>query len=180
LLETGKSYQINELIERMIKYSDNNSWYLLYQYLDKINYNPVKIFKDINLNYNLMKSDIMMSVKEYSSFFRILFNASYLNREMSEKALALLSYTDFKNGIRSSIPPNIIVASKYGDRETGINFEIKQIHEFGIIYYPKKPYLLGIMTRGKDLKKLVKVLQDISLIVYKEIDTQIKGSADKD
>jgi hypothetical protein len=38
-----------------------------------------------------------ISVKDYASFFRILYNASYLNREYSETALKLLSETLYNN-----------------------------------------------------------------------------------
>lgn len=40
-----------------------------------------------------------ISLKEYSSFFRILYNAAYLSPKTSEFALSLLTQTDFKEGI---------------------------------------------------------------------------------
>jgi len=41
-----------------------------------------------------------VSLKEYSSFFRILYNASYLTPSSSQFALSLLTKTDFTDGIR--------------------------------------------------------------------------------
>jgi hypothetical protein len=38
-------------------------------------------------------------VIDYASFFRVLFNASYLNRKDSEKALALLTKVAFRDGL---------------------------------------------------------------------------------
>jgi hypothetical protein len=42
-----------------------------------------------------------LSVKDMATFFRILYNASYLGRENSEYALKLLSQVDFNNGLRA-------------------------------------------------------------------------------
>lgn len=41
-----------------------------------------------------------ISLKEYSSFFRILYTASYLSPSSSQYALSLLTKTDFPDGIR--------------------------------------------------------------------------------
>ncbi len=50
--------------------------------------------------------------------------------------------------------------------------EVYQLHEFGIIYHPNRPFLVGIMVRGDDFNKLMKVIRDITRIVYEEVDQQ--------
>ncbi|MDO8560151.1 MAG: serine hydrolase [bacterium] len=59
-----------------------------------------------------------MSVKDYASFFRILYNASYLNREQSERALGLMTKTRFRDGIIAGVPAGRPVAHKFGERTT--------------------------------------------------------------
>jgi hypothetical protein len=58
------------------------------------------------------------------------------------------------------------VAHKFGEKgdETKHAFS-----ETGIIYANNVPYLISIMTEGKDQSKLPSVIQDISTAVYNNI-----------
>jgi beta-lactamase class A len=174
-LEDGKSYTIDELIYRMITYNDNNAYALLLAnlppgYLDRI-------FQDIYVNYNPAKSDAPVPFSAYASFYRVLFNASYLNKEMSEKALHYLSRSVFRDGMIAGVPPNIDRATKFGERTLRVETEneekeMHQLHECGIIYYPNRPYLMGVMARGDDPEKLANVIRNITVLVYEEMDRQ--------
>jgi len=165
-LKKGKSYAREELIRRMISYSDNEAAFLLYRksYLDWI-------FKDLGMltpGARVPRGSI--SVKEYASFFRVLFNASYLNGAMSEKALDFLSSSDFNWGLAAGVPRGVAVAHKFGERDNKKGD--KQLHDCGIVYYPSRPYLLCVMTRGDDYKQLEGIIQTISSRVYEEVDKQ--------
>jgi hypothetical protein len=48
-----------------------------------------------------------------------------------------------------------------------------QLHDCGIVYYPHKPYLLCVMTRGKSSDDNSKMIAEISKLVYREVDTQL-------
>ena len=111
-----------------------------------------------------------MPVRMYASFFRVLFIASYLNKEMSQKALAYLMRSDFNEGIVAGVPPSVLVAHKFGERVSGARLEDRQLHDCGIVYYPNSPYLLCIMSRGSDFTTLDDIIKDLSLLVYKEVD----------
>jgi beta-lactamase class A len=168
-IELGKSYTVNELIERMIVYSDNQALALLSSYNESA---WLKTYTDLGINIPPMRGlDDYMSVKDYASFFRILYNASYLNKEHSSLALELLSKSEFNWGLRAGVPPEIGVAHKFGERH--IN-DMQQLHDCGIVYYPNHPYLLCIMTRGRNLSALAKAIQEISGLIYNEIQSQNK------
>lgn len=167
-IEPGKSYTVDNLLYRMMAYSDNNAWHLLfenidYRYLDTI-------LAEVGVSYDPDKEEDLMTVKSYSSLLRVLYNASYLSKPLSERALELLAHVEFKDGIVAGIPAGVPVVSKYGERTLGSGNEIKQLHEFGIVYYPNNHYLLGIMTRGNDFARLAGVLRDISGLIYAEVD----------
>jgi beta-lactamase class A len=163
----GKSYKVDDLLYKMIAYSDNDAMQLL---LDLVS---VKMFAtvlaDLGMNIaNKSAADDFISVKDYSSFFRVLYNGTYLNRDMSEKALSLLSKSTFKNGLCAGVPQGTLVAHKFGERayeEQGI----RQLHDCGIVYVGNKPYLLCVMTRGKEFAVLESVIADISRIVYNDV-----------
>lgn len=114
--ETGKAYTVEELLELMILYSDNNASNNLLSHL------PESIEKDIFETFqvpspkNETADSYKLNVKEYASFFRILFNASYLSDASSEAALNLLSKVSFSRGITGKLPKDIKVAHKFGER----------------------------------------------------------------
>ncbi|MDD2733930.1 MAG: class A beta-lactamase-related serine hydrolase [Desulfuromonadaceae bacterium] len=168
-LVAGNRYTVATLLEFMISYSDNNASSLLYNNMATKELNAVLDGMDITNRPD--NGNNSTTVHGYSGFFRILYNASFLNREMSEKALQLLSHEDFPKGISAGVPKGVVVAAKFGEFESGSHGEKKQLHEFGIVYHPKGHYILGIMTQGKDFEQQTEIIRDVSAMVYREVDT---------
>ncbi len=168
-IQSDQNYTIEELINSMIVNSDNNSKELLAQYIDPSLLNEV--YSDLNIPLGAPDSDFM-SVRSYSYFFRVLYNSTYLDHDFSEKALALLTQTNFKDGIVAGIPDYISVAHKFGERRfiNSSNNQVlgQELHDCGIIYDPIHPYLLCIMTRGVDISSLENIIQKISAGIYQD------------
>lgn len=171
-LEEGTYYTVDELIHRMIAFSDNDANDTLLLYMDEGVRN--QIYSELGIDLHIKESDAWLNVEEYAIFFRILFNASYLNKEMSEKALEILSQCDFKAGLVAGVPKGVTVAHKFAERGNPIN-DMQQLHDCGIVYYKDRPYLINIMTEGRDINKLVKIIKDISSEVYTAIDQHYKS-----
>jgi len=167
-LVTNAPYTIEELLTRMIAYSDNNAFNLLTLHLP---YEQIaEVHEDLGLTVPRETTpDDFISVQQYASLFRVLFNASYLNRSMSEKALSILATASYKNGLVAGVDNNIEVAHKYGVRHG--NDGIDQLHDCGIIYYPTHPYLICIMTKGSEFVPLATAISDLSRTVYQDIKT---------
>lgn len=162
-IQIGNVYTIEELIYRMIVYSDNEAATLLLFDIDQDDLD--KVYRDLHITIpGLRVKEDFLSVKDYASFFRILYNASYLNRQMSEKALEILTQTDFSDGILAGLPSGIKVAHKFGERRDP--YDLVQLHECAIVYYNRSPYLLAVMARGYDVDRLKDIIRGISKIVY--------------
>lgn len=169
-LSPERKYTIDELIRQMIIYSDNQAYEILLNHID--NSLLVKTFTDLGIDISAgfdNPGGNILSVKSYAAFFRILYNGSYLNRDMSEKTLKLLSEVKYQNGIVRGINnPKILVSHKFGERTFEATGE-KQLHDCGIVYLPQKPYLICIMTRGQDFSKLSSAIAQISKVVYQSV-----------
>lgn len=163
--EVGKIYSIQELIDSMIINSDNDAALLLTRTVKPEETRSAYV--DLGIS-EPQSTAYQISVKTYASFFRILFNATYLDREFSEKVLRLLSQTVFQEGLRKGIPASVVVAHKFGERDLG-NGAV-QLHDCGIVYFPNHPYLLCVMTQGKDFPRLASFIAKLSEVLYRRVD----------
>ncbi len=174
-LDPGRRYTVNDLIYRMIAYDDPAAYSLLNANMPSNRLE--RIFKDLNVEYDPHQEDDSLSLSAFASFYRVLYNASYLPEDLSEKALRYLSKSAFRDGMASGIPLNVEIASKHGERtievmKDGKEMKLYQYHEFGIIYNPNRPFLIGIMARGSDIDRLTRITRDITRLVYEEVDQQ--------
>src|SRR6185312_8614891 len=80
-----------------------------------------------------------MTVSGSSLFMRVLYNATYLSRDDSEKALSLMAQTDFTDGIESGVPNGITVAQKFGEANVAQGSTVvgHEFHNCGVVYYPE-------------------------------------------
>jgi beta-lactamase class A len=167
-VEFGKIYNRDELLHYLITQSDNTAWEALLNDLRQ-NYSEedfVVTLSDLGIIDPGAKGDQYITVQSYASIFRILYNSSYLSIPMSEKALEVLSQSAFIDGIVAGVPEGTKVAHKFGERKNG---DEQQLHDCGIVYYPENPYLLCIMTKGKNISELLTVIQHVSKEVHKEV-----------
>ncbi len=164
LLTLNRWYTTDELIKAMIIKSDNGAKDFLLnnltqKYLEEVLY---------DMGFSSINETNLLTPRTYASLFRRLYNSTFLNREYSEKALAILSETEFKNGLSLGISADVKVSHKFGaryDYEEG-NITAVELHDCGIIYYPSSPYLLCIMTRGYNVEDLQKIIGATSKIIF--------------
>jgi beta-lactamase class A len=167
-------YTIDDLIYFMIVNSDNNSAFVLIKYLEDID-SEGQEYLETYKNLGMINPDGNLSetiyTKSYSSIFRNLYNSSYLSNKYSQKALSYLSKSDFKEGLVHDLPPDIVVAHKFGER-SGLSNDQKELHDCGIVYYPRNPYLLCVMVEGYNFEHMSDVIKKVSKIVYDEVDSR--------
>ena len=176
--EDGKEYSVEELLTQMIKHSDNAATIILLQLIGEDKVRKVDHALNLDVQDGMGSTTDFVMIKSYAGIFRVLYNASFLNKAMSEKALSLLASSDFNRGIRKTVPASVVMAHKYGERD---HFDARQqrvtdqLHHFGLVYYPSKTYLLGIMTRGAKTKEgALQIIEDLSAITYREVDKQVQ------
>lgn len=171
--ENKKEYSVEDLANLMIRYSDNNAAVALSRVIGPSQIE--KVFSDggVELPKEQSRAVDYLSPREYAYFFRLLYNATYLNRAASEYSLQLLSTTDFDKGIVAGVPAGVSVAHKFGEHMTPD--ESSQLHDCGIVYHEKNPYLLCIMTKGKDFEKMASAIAEISDVTYKQVTEHLSG-----
>lgn len=172
-LVLGNSYTVEELLRNMMDYSDNISKDLLIEnhYIDEEWAN--RIYKDLRLPTLRDNSEYYISPKDFARYFRLLYSATYLNQDASEKALKILTEVDFKEGIVAGLPENVTVAHKFGER--GDQIGRFQLHDCGIVYASPDPYAICVMTKGWKMERLKEIIKDLSAIAYKNSTSPAKA-----
>ena len=167
-------YTIQQLINAMIIDSDNQALNVL-ESNDPSDFSST--YQDFKLPAYQDAGEDFMTTKSFSVVFRSLYNASYVLRSQSEQALELLSQTTFTKGIVAGTPGGITIAHKFGEHSfVNANGTLvdRELHDCGIVYYPGDPYLLCVMTKGKDFSSLESVISGVAKISYDWTDTRMK------
>lgn len=169
MLKEGNQ-RVGDLIKNMIINSDNAATLLL---IDKNKQAVNDVYQDLKLPLPEGAIDFM-SAKSYSVLFRVLYNGTYLTKDLSEQSLTLLTLTAFKDGLVAGVPEGTIVAHKFGEHTNDLPdvHSVHELHDCGIIY-PKErsPYFLCVMSRGSEFKSLEGVISGISKLVYEHVVT---------
>lgn len=162
VIKPGGKYTVKELVRRMIVNSDNHATMLLHGLIDERVYRNV--LTDLGMPISTLGTlDYRLSVKEYSKFLSVLYDGGYLTIPASEVATSLLSECVFNGGITKQLPQQLTVAHKFGEAgQPGA----KEFHESAIIYLSNRPYLLTVMTKGKDARVLASVISEVSKFAY--------------
>jgi beta-lactamase class A len=170
LIDVTKPQPIRSLIEASLKYSDNRAAETLALSAEKGGFRD--LLNDLHLQLPEDAEGDYMNVRDYATFFRVLFNASYLSKHNSEEILSLLANTEFNKGLTKYLPKDIPVSHKFGERYSDLS-NIKQFHDCGIVYLTYHPYLICIMTRSTNMDKAAEVAATLSRMIYREVTEQI-------
>ncbi len=170
----GQFYKIRDLLYRSVVYSDNTAAQILFDYYPEGYMDRILQALGIQITKPTGEVENYVTARSYANIFRVLYNASFLNKEFSNEALSILTQTKFSEGATAKLPKGTVVAHKFAERTLVYpdnSIAVKQFHECGIVYAKdgKDPYIFCIMTEGSDYKTLESVIADISLFVYEEI-----------
>lgn len=160
---TGTKFTIESTIEKMLEDSDNTAYYMALRNVER--YSPRQsVWNHLGLQ-ELFTTDGKISAKRYAVVLRSLYNAGYLSKENSSKILTLLTKTPFTEYLEKGLPKGTKFAHKIGV------IPDKNVYmDAGIVYLPNRPYLLIVMTQGKEEKEAEKIMKDISEKTYKYIN----------
>lgn len=165
-LKLGESYTIKDLMSYMIIDSNNEATAALIDNMNVEEFN--KLFRELQMEVpDLANMATVMNPTHFARLFRVLYNGSYLSIKNSEYALNLLSKAAFRGGLVKYIPENVPVAHKFGERfsEAG-----QQFHEAGVVYVNENPYVIVVMTEGRDKRILPEVVALLSRTVYSSLN----------
>jgi beta-lactamase class A len=170
-LPDGTKLTVRELLDKMLKDSDNTAVAVLFGNL------PTEDTTDIFYHIGMRNSEDAskdpdwstankFSAKDLSTMFRALYNATYITRKSSNYILSVLTQTKFSSVVPTAIPKDVKVAHKIGNFfDTDAN-KLKNYHDCGITYVPDHPYLYCVMTNDLGASEAERTISDVSNRIY--------------
>jgi len=174
--QQNKIYTVEEYLAVMIRYSDNDATSSLLNFLDSIQPGFLeKVEEELQASIPNTSTNVddIVHVHHFATFLNVLYECKYLNPSNSNKALELLNTSRYPLGFRKKLPSSLPIAHKFGVRFTENNTNSKpsiQLHQVAIIYHPKRPFLLSVMTKGSNIEDLRTVLQEAAFLTYSYLD----------
>ncbi|TSC90965.1 MAG: beta-lactamase class A [Parcubacteria group bacterium Licking1014_17] len=172
----GKEFSVEELIKIMVEQSDNTALLALLHIFEDIGIiNPLE---DVYLSLGWDMAGFMPSfgqdaqpnyeninLKTLSNMFTALYNVAYLNEEHSQKLLSFLADTPFDEKMVRGIPSSVTVSHKIGIAAGGG----KTFSDCGIVYIPKRHYILCLGSSGGDESSANQFMAEVSKAVYQYV-----------
>ncbi len=164
----GETYAIRRMVEDMLVYSDNRPIGPLLQFMRPDVWK--KVYADLGIRKQTDTGEEEWSVtpRVIALVFRSLYNGSYLDLGSSQELLNVMTQARYTKGLVAGVEIGVPVAHKFGEatmvEEGGSQTPV--LHDCGIIYKPEKPYILCVMTEGKNFTNLEETIATISRMVY--------------
>ncbi len=169
LWQKGSGYQLTlaDAIRIMLTKSDNTAARVVFDSLPQGTVE--RIFDRLDIPKILDQDEPVITAKNYSSILKSLYFSSILSKEDSNKILRMLTQTDFTDRLVAGVTSGILVAHKIGVH-TYPKSQDSIFTDCGIIYEPKRPYIVCVMMRGTEEKAKTKIAE-ISKIIYAYVST---------
>jgi beta-lactamase class A len=174
---TPGEFSVGDLVERMLTHNDPIAANLLFTVVDKKILEAV--FDDLSINSGEpFMPEVAMTPEVLSRFLRLLYNASYLSRKMSETTLTIMTENVYKDALVAGVPSGTAIPHNFSinllkDDANDAN-DLWQVFDAGIIYYPGFPYTLSVMTQGSDPRSQIKAIAEVSRFIYGKVDKHMK------
>jgi beta-lactamase class A len=151
----------------MIWYSDNYATQMLID--EETGEGMERMLYSLSAEQSFQDGTLYVDARTVVGLLRVLYNSSFLSRQHSEFALELLTQSYFPDGLRRHLPTDVVVASKFGFHGSEVSGQLHhELHECGIIYRPRSPYVMCVMTRTdrSSPESLDQLLGEISRIIW--------------
>ena len=156
-LTNEKELSVRELMEHMLKESDNTAFNVLFDNMDRSDLNRLLDYFNIKENteypfkrveYGGGYTDLVTPIHLYN-IFSSLYLSTVLYAQDSEYILSLLTVTtDFDTNYEASIPQNVSISDKFGEYYVD---DSKLYHDCGIIYIDQSRIFFCIMMLNIEL-----------------------------
>jgi beta-lactamase class A len=164
---TLQEMAIQDLIELMLVESDNTAFRVLARQVTLQDLRDISRYLDyynetVDTEYPI-QNDYAVTPRSTSHLFLSLYLSTILQPEHSEYLLSLLAHTTFDINKEAHIPPEVVVAQKYGSYYVGTE---QFFHSCGIMYLDETRIFYCVMTKDIEKDKATEIIGGIVHRIY--------------
>jgi beta-lactamase class A len=157
---SGFKLTLREAVKYMLEQSDNTATRVVYNHMqNKLTYDEQSLAR-LDIDQDIENGQAVITARSYGSVLKGLYFSAYLNHADSQELLGYLTHSTASNRITAQLPDDVKVAHKIGVYNA--NWAES---DCGIVYVPKRPYLLCAMV-GLPEDEANKFISDISKDIY--------------
>lgn len=168
LWQKGAGYQLTlrEATKLMLQDSDNTAMHMIFNAANGILQESEQSLSQLDVEQTLHDGRAVITAESYGSVLRSLYLSSYLSKDNSQELLEVLSGSKETRRLTASLPQTVTVAHK-----NGVYNAAWSESDCGIVYIPKRPYILCIMI-GLPEDQSNALIAKLSKEVYDYVSTQ--------
>ena len=137
----GFKMTLRQAAQYMLEQSDNTATHVIYDHMQgKLGYDEQSLAR-LDIDQNIEDGQAVITARSYASVLKGLYFSAYLNHTDSQELLGYLTHSTAGNRITAQLPKSVPVAHKIGVYNA--NWAES---DCGIVYVPKRPYLLCVMV----------------------------------
>ena len=146
----GTEVRLEDLIRMALVESDNTAIMALSRTIPQEYFDDV--YEGLDIDFTKVNNRVIISPKEYASILKALYLSSVVSKESSQKILAYLAEHSSEDKLIAGIPGDVTVANKFGVYQEGNVYQ-----DCGVVYVPKRPYVLCVMSESSEQEARVRM-----------------------
>ncbi|MBI4097073.1 MAG: serine hydrolase [Candidatus Levybacteria bacterium] len=157
LKEGEVSMTVKDAIEKSIVISHNYAALLL---SNRVKISTMRLFlKNEGFSSSNVGQPPQTTALDIASFYEKLYNGTLVNKEYSDRMLAILKGQQLNDRIPKYLPEEVLIAHKTGELQ---GFK----HDAGIVFSPDADYILVILSESNNPKMAAERIAQVSKAVY--------------
>ncbi len=141
--QRGAGFQttLRQAAQAALEESDDTAMHVMFDHLNGLlNYDEQSL-AGLDISQDMQNGQAVITARSYSSVLKSLYFSSYLNKTDSEELLRYLTKSTEHSRLTKNLPSNLVVAHK-----NGVNNSSWAESDCGIVYIPKRPYIICAMV----------------------------------
>jgi beta-lactamase class A len=166
--QRGPGFQVTlrQAAQAALEQSDDTAMHVMFDHVNNLlNYDQQSL-AGLDIAQDLQNGQAVINARSYSSVLKSLYFASYLNKTDSQQLLSYLTMSTEHSRLTKYLPKSLTVAHK-----NGVNNVSWAESDCGIVYVPKRPYIICAMIGLPD-PQASNFIADISKQVYDYVTQQ--------
>ncbi len=137
----GTDISLRQTAKLALEESDNTAMHVMFDHVKGLLSYDEESLARLDIDQNLEEGRAVISAKSYSSVLKSLYFASYLTKADSQELLGYLTKSNATNRLTKYLPKSVPVAHKIGVFNAAWSES-----DCGIVYVPKRPYVICAMV----------------------------------